>query len=120
MKRGWPERLERPAVIKPVAAYVVRVNAHNRFFDGRICAAPAGNRQCASSERFKLDFCEKGIRRCSWLGAFADQPRMELTDPFIDEYTAGHRRDARPRRATSPCCGPRPRAATRWSACGGC
>jgi hypothetical protein len=87
VKRGWPERLERPAVIKPVAAYVVRVNGHNRFFDGRICAAPAGNRQCASSERFKLDFCEKGIRRCSWLGAFADQPRMELTDPFIDEYT---------------------------------
>ena len=87
VKRGWPERLERPAVIKPVAAYVVRVNGHNRFFDGRICAAPAGNRQCASSERFKLDFCEKGIRRCSWLGAFADQPRMELTDPFLDEYT---------------------------------
>jgi hypothetical protein len=65
---------------------VVRVNAHNRFFDGRICAAPAGNRQCASSERFKLDFCEKGVRRCSWLGAFADQPRVELTDPFVDEY----------------------------------
>ncbi|HKN90008.1 MAG TPA: hypothetical protein VJ622_06975, partial [Acidimicrobiia bacterium] len=86
VKRGWPERLERPAVIKPVAAYVIRVNAHNRFFDGRICAAPAGNRQCASSERFKLDFCEKGVRRCSWLGAFADQPRVELTDPFVDEY----------------------------------
>src|SRR5581483_7116387 len=86
VKRGWPERLERPAVIKPVAAYVIRVNAHNRFFDGRICAAPAGNRQCASSERFKLDFCEKGIRRCSWLGAFADQPRVELTEPFVDEY----------------------------------
>jgi hypothetical protein len=86
VKRGWPERLERPAVIKPVAAYVIRVNAHNRFFDGRICAAPAGNRQCASSERFKLDFCEKGVRRCSWLGAFADQPRVELTEPFVDEY----------------------------------
>jgi len=86
VKRGWPERLERPPVIKPVAAYVVRVNAHNRFFDGRICAAPAGNRQCASSERFKLDFCEKGVRRCSWLGAFAEQPRVELTDPFVDEY----------------------------------
>jgi hypothetical protein len=86
VKRGWPERLERPAVIKPVAAYVIRVNAHNRFFDGRICAAPAGNRQCASSERFKLDFCEKGVRRCSWLAAFADQPRVELTDPFVDEY----------------------------------
>ncbi len=86
VKRGWPERMERPAVIKPVAAYVVRVNAHNRFFDGRICAAPAGNRQCASSERFKLDFCEKGVRRCSWLGAFAEQPRVELTDPFVDEY----------------------------------
>ena len=86
VKRGWPEQLERPPVIKPVAAYVVRVNAHNRFFDGRICAAPAGNRQCASSERFKLDFCEKGVRRCSWLGAFADQPRVELTDPFVDEY----------------------------------
>lgn len=86
VKRGWPERLERPAVIKPVAAYVIRVNAHNRFFDGRICSAPAGNRQCASSERFKLDFCEKGVRRCSWLGAFADQPRVELTDPFVDEY----------------------------------
>lgn len=88
VKRGWPEGMERPAVIKPVAAYVVRVNAHNRSFDGRICAAPAGNRQCASSERFKLDFCEKGVRRCSWLGAFADQPRVELTDPFVDEYTA--------------------------------
>ena len=86
VKRGWPERLERPAVIKPVAAYVIRVNAHNRFFDGRICSAPAGNRQCASSERFKLDFCEKGVRRCSWLAAFADQPRVELTDPFVDEY----------------------------------
>jgi hypothetical protein len=86
VKRGWPERMERPATIKPVAAYVIRVNAHNRFFDGRICTAPAGNRQCASSERFKLDFCEKGIRRCSWLGAFAEQPRLELTDPFIDEY----------------------------------
>jgi hypothetical protein len=86
VKRGWPERLERPPVIKPVAAYVVRVNAHNRFFDGRICGAPAGNRQCASSERFKLDFCEKGVRRCSWLGAFAEQPRVELTDPFVDEY----------------------------------
>jgi hypothetical protein len=86
VKRGWPEQLERPPVIKPVAAYVVRVNAHNRFFDGRICAAPAGNRQCASSERFKLDFCEKGVRRCSWLGAFAEQPRVELTDPFVDEY----------------------------------
>jgi len=86
VKRGWPERLERPPIIKPVAAYVVRVNAHNRFFDGRICAAPAGNRQCASSERFKLDFCEKGVRRCSWLGAFADQPRVELIDPFVDEY----------------------------------
>ena len=86
VKRGWPERLERPPVIKAVAAYVVRVNAHNRFFDGRICAAPAGNRQCASSERFKLDFCEKGVRRCSWLGAFAEQPRVELTDPFVDEY----------------------------------
>ena len=86
VKRGWPERLERPATIKPVAAYVIRVNAHNRFFDGRICSAPAGNRQCASSERFKLDFCEKGVRRCSWLGAFADQPRLELTDPFVDEY----------------------------------
>ncbi|MEW6477201.1 MAG: AAA family ATPase [Actinomycetota bacterium] len=86
VKRGWPERLERPAVIKPVAAYVIRVNAHNRFFDGRICAAPAGNRQCASSERFKLDFCEKGVRRCSWLAAFAEQPRVELTDPFVDEY----------------------------------
>lgn len=86
VKRGWPEQLQRPPVIKPVAAYVVRVNAHNRFFDGRICAAPAGNRQCASSERFKLDFCEKGVRRCSWLGAFAEQPRVELTDPFVDEY----------------------------------
>jgi len=86
VKRGWPERMERPATIKPVAAYVIRVNAHNRFFDGRICSAPAGNRQCASSERFKLDFCEKGVRRCSWLGAFADQPRLELTDPFLDEY----------------------------------
>ncbi|HZI39153.1 MAG TPA: hypothetical protein VFF24_12675, partial [Acidimicrobiia bacterium] len=86
VKRGWPEQLERPSTIKPVAAYVVRVNAHNRFFDGRICAAPAGNRQCASSERFKLDFCEKGVRRCSWLGAFAEQPRVELTDPFVDEY----------------------------------
>jgi hypothetical protein len=86
VKRGWPERMERPAVIKPVAAYVIRVNAHNRFFDGRICGAPAGNRQCASSERFKLDFCEKGVRRCSWLAAFADQPRVELTDPFVDEY----------------------------------
>ncbi|MGH9011564.1 MAG: AAA family ATPase, partial [Acidimicrobiia bacterium] len=86
VKRGWPEQLERPPVIKPVAAFVVRVNAHNRLFDGRICAAPAGNRQCASSERFKLDFCEKGVRRCSWLGAFADQPRVELTDPFVDEY----------------------------------
>ena len=86
VKRGWPERMERPAVIKPVAAYVIRVNAHNRFFDGRICAAPAGNRQCASSERFKLDFCEKGVRRCSWLAAFAEQPRVELTDPFVDEY----------------------------------
>jgi hypothetical protein len=86
LKRGWPEQLERPSTIKPVAAYVVRVNAHNRFFDGRICAAPAGNRQCASSERFKLDFCEKGVRRCSWLGAFAEQPRVELTDPFVDEY----------------------------------
>src|SRR5204862_1186793 len=86
VKRGWPERLERPATIKPVAAYVIRVNAHNRFFDGRICTAPAGNRQCASSERFKLDFCEKGVRRCSWLGAFAEQPRVELTDPFVDEY----------------------------------
>ena len=86
VKRGWPEGLERPATIKPVAAYVIRVNAHNRFFDGRICSAPAGNRHCASSERFKLDFCEKGIRRCSWLGAFADQPRLELTDPFVDEY----------------------------------
>jgi hypothetical protein len=86
VKRGWPERMERPAVIKPVAAYVIRVNAHNRFFDGRICAAPAGNRQCASSERFKLDFCEKGVRRCSWLGTFAEQPRVELTDPFVDEY----------------------------------
>ena len=86
VKRGWPEQLERPPVVKPVAAYVVRVNAHNRFFDGRICAAPAGNRQCASSERFKLDFCEKGVRRCSWLGAFAEQPRVELTDPFVDEY----------------------------------
>lgn len=86
VKRGWPEQLERPSIIKPVAAYVVRVNAHNRFFDGRICAAPAGNRQCASSERFKLDFCEKGVRRCSWLGAFAEQPRVELTDPFVDEY----------------------------------
>ncbi|HEV7862756.1 MAG TPA: hypothetical protein VGR20_08650, partial [Acidimicrobiia bacterium] len=86
VKRGWPERMERPAIIKPVAAYVIRVNAHNRFFDGRICAAPAGNRQCASSERFKLDFCEKGVRRCSWLGALAEQPRVELTDPFVDEY----------------------------------
>jgi hypothetical protein len=86
--RGWPERMERPAVIKGVAAYVIRVNAHNRFFDGRICTAPAGNRQCASSERFKLDFCEKGVRRCSWLGAFAEQPRVELTDPFVEEYTA--------------------------------
>jgi len=86
VKRGWPERMERPATIKPVAAYVIRVNAHNRFFDGRICSAPAGNRQCASSERFKLDFCEKGVRRCSWLGAFAEQPRVELTDPFVDEY----------------------------------
>ena len=84
--RGWPERLEQPAVLKATAAFVVRVNAHNRFFDGRICAAPAGNRRCASSERFKLDFCEKGIRRCAWLGAFADQPRVELTDPFIEEY----------------------------------
>jgi hypothetical protein len=86
VKRGWPERMERPATIKPVAAYVIRVNAHNRFFDGRICSAPAGNRQCASSERFKLDFCEKGVRRCSWLGAFAEQPRVELADPFVDEY----------------------------------
>jgi hypothetical protein len=86
VKRGWPERMERPATIKPVAAYVIRVNAHNRFFDGRICSAPAGNRQCASSERFKLDFCEKGVRRCAWLGAFADQPRVELTEPFVDEY----------------------------------
>ena len=86
VKRGWPERMERPAVIKPVAAYVIRVNAHNRLFDGRICAAPAGNRQCASSERFKLDFCEKGVRRCSWLATFAEQPRVELTDPFVDEY----------------------------------
>ncbi|HVW32631.1 MAG TPA: AAA family ATPase, partial [Acidimicrobiia bacterium] len=75
-----------PATVRPVAAYVIRVNAHNRFFDGRICSAPAGNRQCASSERFKLDFCEKGVRRCSWLGAFAEQPRVELTDPFVDEY----------------------------------
>jgi hypothetical protein len=65
---------------------VVRVNAHNHFFDGTICTAPAGNRACASSERFKLDFCEKGVRRCAWLAAFAGQPRLELTDPFVEDY----------------------------------
>ncbi len=84
--RGWPERLVRPAPIKATPAYVIRVNAHNHFFDGTICTAPAGNRACASSERFKLEFCEKGVRRCSWLAAFAGQPRVELTDPFVDEY----------------------------------
>jgi hypothetical protein len=84
--RGWPEHLEQPPSAKATAAYVIRVNAHNRLFDGRICAAPAGNRNCASSERFKLDFCEKGVKRCAWLATFADQPRVELTDPFIDEY----------------------------------
>ncbi|MGH9004766.1 MAG: hypothetical protein ACRDYV_16715, partial [Acidimicrobiia bacterium] len=84
--RGWPERLGRPAAAKGTPAYVVRVNAHNHFFDGTICTAPAGNRACASSERFKLDFCEKGVRRCSWLAAFAGQPRVELTDPFVEEY----------------------------------
>jgi hypothetical protein len=86
VQRGWPERLARPAAAKATPAYVVRVNAHNHFFDGTICTAPAGNRACASSERFKLDFCEKGVRRCAWLAAFAGQPRMELTDPFVDEY----------------------------------
>jgi hypothetical protein len=84
--RGWPERLARPAAAKATPAYVVRVNAHNHFFDGTICTAPAGNRARASSERFKLDFCEKGVRRCSWLAAFAGQPRVELTDPVVDEY----------------------------------
>ncbi|MGH8976092.1 MAG: hypothetical protein ACRD0C_23130, partial [Acidimicrobiia bacterium] len=84
--RGWPERLARPPAAKATPAYVIRVNAHNQFFDGTICTAPAGNRACASSERFKLEFCEKGIRRCSWLAAFAGQPRVELTDPFVDEY----------------------------------
>ncbi len=84
--RGWPERLARPAAAKGTPAYVIRVNAHNHFFDGTICTAPAGNRACASSERFKLDFCEKGVRRCSWLAAFAGQPRVELTDPFVEEY----------------------------------
>ncbi|MGH9037214.1 MAG: McrB family protein, partial [Acidimicrobiia bacterium] len=86
LQRGWPERLARPAPAKATPAYVVRVNAHNHFFDGTICTAPAGNRACASSERFKLDFCEKGVRRCAWLAAFAGQPRVELTDPFVDEY----------------------------------
>lgn len=86
VQRGWPERLARPAAAKATAAYVVRVNAHNHFFDGTICTAPAGNRACASSERFKLDFCEKGVRRCAWLAAFAGQPRLELTDPFVEDY----------------------------------
>lgn len=60
------------------AAYSVRVNVHNRRWDGTICVNPTRNDDCHGRDEFKSGVCAKGMPRCFFLSLFAREPSLRL------------------------------------------